>query len=72
MHQRDRKLWKVWIIGSLAWVLGWEMLFRVFQVLGEPLRSAVSLIAFVPPLLILFAACVWRALARSFQRSDPR
>jgi hypothetical protein len=72
MHQRKRQLWKTWIIGSLAWVLGWAMLFHAFHVLGEPFRSVVSLVAFVPPVLILFVACTWGALVRTFQRSDPR
>ena len=72
MHEQRRKLWKAWIIGSLAWVLGWAMLFHAFHVLGEPFRSVVSLVAFVPPLLILFVACVWGALVRALPHSPGK
>lgn len=70
MNQRRRKLWKAWIIGSLAWGAAWAMAFQIFKVLGEPLRSVVSLVAFIPPLFVLLVAYVWCALARALSRPN--
>jgi hypothetical protein len=68
-----RGMFRLWILASIAWIMGWIILFIIQFILGEaptPHLAVAPVILFAPPLALLLFGLATRWAFQGFQAED--
>jgi hypothetical protein len=68
-----RGMFRLWILASIAWIMGWIILFIIQFLLGEaptPQLAVAPVILFAPPIALLLFGLATRWAFQGFQADD--
>ena len=68
-----RGMFRLWMLASIAWIMGWIILFIIQFLLGEaptPQLAVAPVILFAPPIALLLFGLATRWAFQGFQADD--